>query len=78
MSILAGEGPPSAFILEGPGRLLEKPVKPEDLVRCVSETLGVEIEEEAKEKIELRQEAERLVAKADPEALLRALKELQG
>ena len=78
---LGSEGPEDVlnhFILEGPGRMLEKPVKPEDLVRCVSETLGVEIADEVKEKIGLRQEAERLVAKADPEALMRALKELQG
>lgn len=78
---LGSEGPEDVlnhFILEGPGRLLEKPVKPEDLVRCVSETLGVEVAPEATEKIGMRREAERLVAKADPEALQRALKALQG
>lgn len=77
---LGSEGPEDIlnhFILEGPGRLLEKPVKPDDLVRCVTQTLGVEVAPEAEEKIGLRREAERLVAKADPDALKRALDALQ-
>ncbi len=77
---LGSEGPEDVlnnFILEGPGRLLEKPVKPADLVRCVSETLGVSISEENEEKLGMRREAQRLVANADPDALRRALEALR-
>ncbi|NJN64327.1 MAG: response regulator [Acidobacteria bacterium] len=77
---LGSEGPEDVlnnFILEGPGRLLEKPVKPADLVRCVSETLGVSVPEANEEKLGLRREAQRLVANADPETLRRALDALR-
>jgi CheY-like chemotaxis protein len=60
-------------IAEGPGRLLEKPVKPIDFVRCVQETLGVEEADDVEARLQLKDQMKRMMADADAEALRSAM-----
>ncbi|GAB4367891.1 MAG: hypothetical protein Kow0062_00620 [Acidobacteriota bacterium] len=78
---LGREGPEDVlnnFVLEGPGRLLEKPVDPAEFVRCVADVLGVTLDREFERRVGLRSRAERLIAEADPERLRRALEILES
>lgn len=70
------EGLIEGAALSGPGLYLEKPVSPLAYVRCVQHALGLEESEEATDKISLKEELEKRLKGADPEALRRALKAL--
>lgn len=65
------------FIAEGPGRLLTKPVKPIDFVRCVQDALGVEEGEGVEARLTLKDQLRSMMAGADPEALQAAMKSLR-
>ena len=65
------------FINEGPGRLLRKPVRPVDFVRCVQQALGIPATEQVEERLGLKDEVQKLMADADSEALEAALKALR-
>jgi CheY-like chemotaxis protein len=60
-------------VISGPGVYLEKPVKPRDYVRCVQRALGVEESEAVDEKIEIKEELERELNKANTDSLRQAL-----
>jgi len=55
---------------------LEKPVKRLDYIRCVQRMLGLEEAREEAEKMTLKDELEKQLRKADPDALRRALEAL--
>lgn len=65
------------FINEGPGRLLRKPVRPVDFVRCVQQALGIAATEQVEERLGLKDKVQKLMADADSEALKAALKALR-
>ena len=67
--------------MSGPGAYLEKPVKADEFVRAVANTLGVEIETPPvadPEQDRLRKEIRDLLGDADGEDLARALQALRG
>ena len=63
-------------IMSGPGTYLEKPVKPLSYVRCVQRALGLEETGEANDRVSLREELQRKIRGADPDALRKALEAL--
>lgn len=65
-------------VISGPGIYLEKPVKPLDFVRCVQRALGLEEAPDDEERINLQEELEQQLSKAEPHALRRALEALRG
>jgi len=67
----------NSFVAEGPGRLLTKPVKPIDFVRCVQDALGVEEGEGVEARLTLKDQLRSMMASADPEALQAAMKSLR-
>lgn len=67
----------NSFVAEGPGRLLTKPVKPIDFVRCVQDALGVEEGEGVEARLTLKDQLRSMMAGADPEALQAAMKSLR-
>jgi CheY-like chemotaxis protein len=64
-------------VVSGPGVYLEKPVKPLDYVRCVQRALGVEESVDDAERIDLQEELQSHIARAQPHALRRALDALK-
>lgn len=67
----------NSFISEGPGRLLTKPVKPIDFVRCVQNALGVEEGEGVEERLTLKDQLRSMMAGADSDALEAAMQSLR-
>ena len=65
------------FLREGPGRLLSKPVKPLDYVRCVADALGIEAGEPLESRLAVRDEMDALMRGASREALQAALEALR-
>jgi CheY-like chemotaxis protein len=64
-------------VISGPGVYLEKPVQPADYVRCVQRALGIEESPAPEGQADLKQEVEKEIGKASPEALRRALAALK-
>lgn len=64
-------------IAEGPGRLLQKPVKPIDFVRCVQTSLGVDEGEDVEAKLLLKDQMRKMMAGADSDALRAAMEALK-
>lgn len=63
--------------LLGPGLYLEKPVKPLQYIRCIQRAMGLELSEESEEAPGMKNEIQKLMRDADPEALSRALAALK-
>ena len=63
-------------VMLGPGTYLEKPVSPEAYVRAVQRALGIEESDETKEKRSLKEELDRSLQSASPEAMRLALEAL--
>jgi len=64
-------------MMSGPGTYLEKPVNPASYVRGIQRALGIEVADEATEKIALKEELRDSLKGASPEALARALEALK-
>ena len=64
-------------VISGPGTYLEKPVRPLDYVRSVQRALGLEEAPDDEERINLQEELEDELSKAEPHALRRALAALK-
>ena len=64
-------------VMSGPGTYLEKPVKPASYVRGIQRALGIEETEGATEKISLKEELQKSLQSASPEALRMALEALK-
>ncbi len=64
-------------VMSGPGVYLEKPVRPAAYVRHVKEALGIEVTEEGEDKMNLREELEKRMQDASPEAIRKALDSLR-
>ena len=64
-------------VISGPGTYLEKPVRPLDYVRSVQRALGLEEAPDDEERINLQEELEEQLSKAEPHALRRALAALK-
>jgi CheY-like chemotaxis protein len=64
-------------VMHGPGTYLEKPVNPQNYVRSIQRTLGVEMSPESTEKVGLRDEVEQTLKGATAEQLRSALAALQ-
>jgi CheY-like chemotaxis protein len=64
-------------IAEGPGRLLQKPVKPIDFVRCVQQALQVDEGEDVEAKLMLKDKMRKMMAGADSDALRSAMEALR-
>jgi CheY-like chemotaxis protein len=60
-------------IAEGPGKLLQKPVRPIDFIRCVQGALGVEEEENVEARMMLKDQMRRMMESAGPDALRAAM-----
>jgi CheY-like chemotaxis protein len=65
-------------VAEGPGRLLQKPVKPIDFVRCVQTALDVEEGENVEAKLLLKDQMRKMMTGADSEALRSAMEALKN
>ena len=64
-------------VMSGPGTYLEKPVDPQNYVRSIQRTLGVEISPESTEKVGLRDEVEQSLRGASAAQLRSALAALR-
>jgi len=64
-------------VMSGPGIYLEKPVSPLAYVRAIQRALGLEESRESVEKINLKEELEKNLQAASPEAMRRALEALR-
>ena len=64
-------------VMSGPGTYLEKPVNPANYVRGIQRALGIEETEDATEKINLKEELQKSLQGASPEALRMALEALK-
>lgn len=64
-------------VMSGPGIYLEKPVKPDSYVRAVQRALGIEETESAADAGNLKDELRKKLRDATPEAIRRALGELE-
>lgn len=64
-------------VMSGPGIYLEKPVSPVAYVRAVQRALGIEENRRAEEKIALKEELEKTLQAAGPDAMRRALEALR-
>ena len=64
-------------MMSGPGTYLEKPVNPLTYVRSVQRALGIEETEETTDKINLKDELQKSLQNATPEALRNALDALK-
>jgi CheY-like chemotaxis protein len=60
-------------VMSGPGTYLEKPVSPDAYVRAIQRALGMEESQEAAERRSLREELNKSLQAAGPEAMRRAL-----
>ncbi len=65
-------------VMSGPGTYLEKPVSPVSYVRAIQRSLGIEEIKEAVDKISLKQELEKNLQGASPEAMKKALAALRN
>ncbi len=66
--------------MSGPGIYLEKPVKPDNYIAAVKQTLGMDTsaeEKEAADQVELQSQLKNIIDSADPETL-RKFRELLG
>jgi len=64
-------------VISGPGVYLEKPIKPIDYVRSIQRTLGLEETPDDENRINLQEEIEEELSRAEPHALRRALAALK-
>ena len=64
-------------IMSGPGTYLEKPVNPQNYVRSIQRTLGVEMSPDSEEKAGLRDEVEQTLRRASADQLRTALAALR-
>lgn len=64
-------------VMSGPGVYLEKPVKPLTYVRSIQRALGIEESEEVSDRLGLKDELQRRIQRASPEALREALEALK-
>ncbi|MBC8874948.1 MAG: response regulator [Planctomycetes bacterium] len=64
-------------VMSGPGTYLEKPVNPASYVRSIQRALGIEETENATEKIDLKEELQKGLQGASPDALRMALEALK-
>jgi len=64
-------------VMSGPGTYLEKPVNPLTYVRSIQRALGIEETEETTNKINLKEELQKSLLSASPEALRNALEALK-
>jgi len=64
-------------VMSGPGTYLEKPVNPLTYVRSIQRALGIEEAQETSEKINLKEELQKSMQGASPDALLKALEALK-
>jgi CheY-like chemotaxis protein len=65
-------------IMSGPGTYLEKPVNPLTYVRSIQRALGIEETKETADKLSLKEELQRGMQNAGPEALRKALEALKN
>jgi hypothetical protein len=65
-------------VMSGPGIYLEKPVSPTAYVRAVRRALGIEEKPGVAGKLDLKEEIEKSLHDAGPDALRRALEALRG
>jgi CheY-like chemotaxis protein len=63
-------------VMSGPGTYLEKPVSPDAYVSAIQRALGIEESRELTEKRSLKDELEKSLQAASPEAMRRALEAL--
>jgi CheY-like chemotaxis protein len=64
-------------VMSGPGTYLEKPVNPASYVHSIQRALGIEETEDTTEKINLKEELQKSLSGASPEALRMALEALK-
>ena len=64
-------------VMSGPGTYLEKPVNPASYVRSIQRALGIEEAEDVTEKRNLKEELQKTLQAASPEALRMALEALK-
>jgi len=64
-------------VMSGPGTYLEKPVNPLTYVQSIQRALGIEESEETTDKINLKDELQKSLQNATPEALRKALDALK-
>ena len=64
-------------VMSGPGTYLEKPVNPKNYVRAIKRALGIEISPEGEEKGDLKDELQKSLRGASPEAMREALAALR-
>ena len=65
------------MVISGPGTYLEKPVDPLSYVRSIQRALGIEESEEAVNKLNLREQLQKSIQGASPDALRKALEALK-
>jgi CheY-like chemotaxis protein len=63
-------------VMSGPGTYLEKPVSPAAYVHAIQRALGIEVNRESEEKRSLKDQLEKSLQAASPEAMRRALEAL--
>jgi CheY-like chemotaxis protein len=63
-------------VMSGPGIYLEKPVAPDTYVAAIQRALGIEESQESAEKRNLKDELDKSLRTASPEAMRRALEAL--
>jgi CheY-like chemotaxis protein len=63
-------------VMSGPGTYLEKPVSPAAYVHAIQRALGIEVNRESEEKRSLKDQLEKSLQAASPEAMRRALETL--
>ena len=63
-------------VMSGPGTYLEKPISPDTYVRAIQRALGIEESQESAEKRNLKEELDKSLQAASPEAMRRALEAL--
>jgi CheY-like chemotaxis protein len=64
-------------VMSGPGTYLEKPVNPLTYVQSIQRALGIEETRQAADKINLKEELQKSMQGASPEALRKALEALK-
>lgn len=64
-------------VISGPGTYLEKPVSPLSYVRSIERALGLEESDDATNRLELKEELDKEMQAASPEALKKALEMLR-
>jgi CheY-like chemotaxis protein len=64
--------------MSGPGTYLEKPVQPANYVRSIQRALGIEESEYMSERVDLKEQLEKELQGADPDALKKALEALKS